>query len=78
MLLQIGEKPAADSLGAKLDLLKNSKGRIRNFVKMDIFGDNEIFRAAEYRGYANCLRQLGKEGLKGSTREPSQALSSQS
>ena len=65
MLLQIGEKPVTDALGAKLDLLKNSKGQIRNFVKMGIFGDNKVFRAAEYRGYADCLRQLGKEGLKG-------------
>ena len=60
ILLQISDKPIADSLGKKLELVGKGNQRIASLLKLGIFGDNKIYRPVEYKNYSDCLRQMGK------------------
>lgn len=40
-------------------------GQQNKFVRSGIFGDNKIYKPFQFKGYHDCLLQLGKEGLKG-------------
>lgn len=40
-------------------------GEKSKLVKTGVLGDNKIYKPFEFKGYNDCLAQLGKEGVRG-------------
>lgn len=40
-------------------------GQQNKLVKLGIYGDNKIYRPFQFKGYNDCLSQLGKQGFQG-------------
>lgn len=64
-LLQITNKPIISSIENKLKII-DTKDPIVKHIKNGIFGDKKPYQAFEFRNYVETLKQMGREGLKGS------------
>jgi hypothetical protein len=60
-LLQVSGKCGGEAMERKIQLA----GKENVLVKEGFLGDNKIFKAFQFRGYTDCLTQMGKEGFRG-------------
>jgi hypothetical protein len=61
MLLQVADNNPNESLVRKI----KTAGPQDKFVRLGVMGDNTIYKAFQFKGYQDCLAQMGKEGIRG-------------